>query len=80
MCLAVPMKIISVEGDTALVSLEGLTKRIDIRFLKDPGPGDYVIVHAGFAIERLDEEEAQKTIDLFQEISAELNKTRSAGL
>jgi len=76
MCLAVPMKIISVEGDTALVSLEGLTKQIDIRFLKDPGPGDYVIVHAGFAIEKLDEEEAQKTLDLFREIGAKIHGER----
>jgi hydrogenase expression/formation protein HypC len=70
MCLAIPMKIISVEGDTALVSLEGLEKEIDVRFLEDPQPGDYVIVHAGFAIDKLDEEEAQKTLDLFKEIEA----------
>lgn len=68
------MKITSVEGDTALVSLEGLEKEIDVRFLKDPQPGDYVIVHAGFAIDKLDEEEAQKTLDLFREINLELNK------
>jgi hydrogenase expression/formation protein HypC len=70
MCLAIPMKIISVEGDTALVSLEGLEKEIDVRFLEDPRPGEYVIVHAGFAIDKLDEEEAQKTLDLFKEIEA----------
>ena len=75
MCLAVPMKIISVAGDNALVSLDGLEKKIDVRFLKDPLPGDYVIVHAGFAIEKLDEEEARKTLELFQEITAELNKS-----
>jgi len=75
MCLAVPMKIISVEGDNALVSLDGLEKKIDVRFLKDPCPGDYVIVHAGFAIEKLDEEEARKTLELFQDITAELNKS-----
>jgi len=74
MCLAIPMKIISVEGDTARVSLDGLEKEIDVRFLKDPCPGEYVIVHAGFAIEKLDEEEARKTIELFQDITAELNR------
>ena len=72
MCLAVPMKIISVEGDTARVTLEGLEKEIDVRFLQNPRPGDYVIVHAGFAIDKLDEEEAQKTLDLFQEIEASI--------
>ena len=70
MCLAIPMKIISIEGETARVSLEGLEKEIDVRFLEDPQPGDYVIVHAGFAIDKLDEEEAQKTLDLFKEIEA----------
>jgi hydrogenase expression/formation protein HypC len=71
MCLAIPMKIISVEGDTASVSLDGLEQNIDVRFLENPRPGDYVIVHAGFAIERLDPEEAQKTLDLFRELRAE---------
>jgi len=70
MCLAIPMKITSVEGDTARVSLEGLEKEIDVRFLEDPRPGDYVIVHAGFAIDKLDEEEAKKTLDLFKEIES----------
>ena len=70
MCLAIPMKITSIEGDTARVSLEGLEKEIDVRFLEDPRPGDYVIVHAGFAIDKLDEEEAKKTLDLFKEIES----------
>ena len=70
MCLAIPMKITSVEGDTARVSLDGLEKEIDVRFLEDPRPGDYVIVHAGFAIDKLDEEEAKKTLDLFKEIES----------
>ena len=72
MCLAIPMKITSVEGDTARVSLEGLEKEIDVRFLEDPRPGDYVIVHAGFAIDKLDEEEAKKTLDLFKEIESSI--------
>ena len=70
MCLAIPMKITSIEGDTARVSLDGLEKEIDVRFLEDPRPGDYVIVHAGFAIDKLDEEEAKKTLDLFKEIES----------
>ena len=76
MCLAVPMKIISVEGDNALVSLDGLEKKIDVRFLKEPCPGEYVIVHAGFAIEKLDEEEARKTLDLFREIEEKIHGER----
>jgi len=72
MCLAIPMKITSIEGDTARVSLDGLEKEIDVRFLEDPRPGDYVIVHAGFAIDKLDEEEAKKTLDLFKEIESSI--------
>jgi hydrogenase expression/formation protein HypC len=68
MCLAVPMKILTVEGETARVFLSGLTQEIDIRFLEDPRPGDYVIVHAGFAIEKLDADEARKTLELFRKL------------
>lgn len=68
MCLAVPMKVLSVEGDKARVSLSGLKKEVDVRFLAGLQPGDYVIVHAGFAIEKLDGEEAEKTLDLIREI------------
>lgn len=72
MCLAVPMKILTVEGDTARVSLSGLEQEIDVRFLDHPRPGDYVIVHAGFAIDKLDPEEAGKTLELFRELSPEI--------
>ncbi|MDP8215184.1 MAG: HypC/HybG/HupF family hydrogenase formation chaperone [Candidatus Euphemobacter frigidus] len=68
MCLAVPMKIIAVEGEKARVSLGGLAQEIDVRFLSNPRPGEYVIVHAGFAIERLDPGEAEKTLALFREM------------
>ena len=71
MCLAVPMKILEVKGDTARASLSGLEQEIDVRFLDDPRPGDYAIVHAGFAIDKLDPEEAKKTLDLFRQLSAE---------
>jgi hydrogenase expression/formation protein HypC len=69
MCLAVPMKILAVEGETARVSLHGLEQEIDVRLLDNPAPGDYVIVHAGFAISRLDPEEARKTLELFRKYS-----------
>lgn len=62
------MKILTVEGETARVFLSGLTQEIDIRFLEDPRPGDYVIVHAGFAIEKLDADEARKTLELFRKL------------
>ena len=68
MCLAVPMKIIKLEGVTARAEISGLEKKVDVRFLRNPRIGDYVIVHAGFAIEKLDPAEAEKTLDLFREM------------
>lgn len=67
MCLAVPMEIIQIkENGKALVKQESLELEIDVSLIENPGQGDYVIVHAGFAIEILDIEEAEERIKLFQ--------------
>lgn len=79
MCLAVPMKILAVEGETARASVSGLVQEIDVRFLDRPRPGDYVIVHAGFAIEKLDPEEARKTLQLFRKLGVETAAGPGAG-
>ena len=68
MCLGVPMKVCSVSGDTALVELMSVRREVDVRFLEDVKPGDYVIVHAGFAINTVDEQEALKTLELVREM------------
>ena len=68
MCLAVPMKVLKVEGEKARVALSGLEQEVDVRFLEGLKPGEYVIVHAGFAIEKLDAAEAEETLALFKEI------------
>ena len=68
MCLAVPAKIIKVENDKADAEFGNLVKAIDISFLDNTKVGDYVIVHAGFAIQKIDKEEAKKTLDLLNEI------------
>jgi len=68
MCLAVPMKVLSLEDGKAQVDLSGLKRDVDVRFLEGLRPGDYVIVHAGFAIEKLDADEAEKTLSLLREI------------
>lgn len=67
MCLAVPMRIESVEGDRALADADGCARRVSLMLLPDVRPGDYVLVHAGFAIQRLDEARAQETIELLRE-------------
>lgn len=62
------MKVLKVEGEKARVTLSGLEQEVDVRFLESVKPGDYVIVHAGFAIERLEAQEAEKTLALLKEI------------
>lgn len=74
MCLAVPGKIICItEGDPLLrsgkVSFGGIIKEVNLSFLPEAKAGDYVIVHAGFAISRLDQKKANKVFELFDKIS-----------
>ena len=68
MCLAVPMKLVEINADNATGELDGVRYSVDLSLLEEPKLGDYVLVHAGFAIERIDENEASKTIDLFREM------------
>jgi hydrogenase expression/formation protein HypC len=68
MCLAIPMKILKIEGDRAIVSSGGVQRSIGINFLKSPKIGDYVIVHAGFAIEKLDTVKAEETLKILEEL------------
>jgi hydrogenase expression/formation protein HypC len=70
MCLAVPMKIITIEGFSAIVEVDGVSREINLRLLEEATIGDYVLVHAGFAIEKIDEEEARETLKLMQQIAA----------
>ncbi|OIP96421.1 hypothetical protein AUK40_05045 [Candidatus Wirthbacteria bacterium CG2_30_54_11] len=68
MCLAIPMQVKSLEGKNAVVEVEGVERDADVSFLEPLMVGDYVIVHAGFAIQKLDEVEALKTLELFKEL------------
>ena len=69
MCLAIPGEIKAVDGDTAKVDFGGVLRPVNIS-LVEAGVGEFVIVHAGYAIEVLDREEAEKTLDLFRELLA----------
>lgn len=62
MCLGIPMKIMSIEGDNAVVSAGGLKRKADISLLKDARAGEYVLIHAGFAIEKVKTKEARATL------------------
>jgi hydrogenase expression/formation protein HypC len=68
MCLAVPMKVINIEGETAVAEIDGVRREASLMMLnEDVNVGDYVLIHAGFAISRLDEEEALETLSLMRE-------------
>ena len=69
MCLAVPMKLVEIRADgKGVAELEGSRNVVDLSLVSDARLGSYVIIHAGFAIETLDQEEADKTLALFAEI------------
>lgn len=63
-----PMKINEIDGPLARCEVGGLSQNIRIDFITDPKPGDYVMVHAGFAIEKMSEKEALENIELLEEI------------
>ena len=69
MCLALPVKVIEVgANDTAIVDLGGVRKEISLALLSDVKVGDYVILHVGYALTKLDPTEAAKTLALFEEL------------
>lgn len=68
MCLAIPLKIVEIDGLDAVGEVEGLRRRMRLDFIKEPKLGEYVIVHAGFAIERLPERQALADIEAWAEV------------
>lgn len=72
MCLAVPMKLVEVGDDgRGVAELEGSRHGVDLSLVSEARVGDYVIIHAGFAIEKLDRAEADATLELFAELARE---------
>jgi hydrogenase expression/formation protein HypC len=73
MCLAVPGQVLSIADDelrTATVSFGGVTKTVSLALVPEAGVGDYVIVHVGFAISKLDEEAARRTLETYADMAA----------
>jgi hydrogenase expression/formation protein HypC len=77
MCLAIPSKITKIQNNMATIDVEGVQREASLLLLEDARVGDYVIVHAGFAIQRLDEAAAQETLDLLREAIAAIDKRES---
>jgi len=81
MCLAVPLKLVSLSGSTALGEIGGIQREVSVLLTPDVEVGDYVIVHAGFAIQVLDQKEAEENLELLRQIgeAAEVKQAEVRG-
>ena len=68
MCLSIPARIISIEGDMAEVSTGGAVFKAGLHLIENPVVGEYILLHAGFAIQKLSEKEARETLSLLNEL------------
>ena len=75
MCLAVPLKLIELDGKNAVGEAMGMKRRVRVDFIENPQLGEYVMVHAGFAIERLSEEQAMEDIQAWEEVQDALSES-----
>ena len=69
MCLAIPARILRIKGNLAQVNLAGVNREADIRMVSNVRVGEYVLIHAGFAIEKIGKKEAEKTLQLLKEMA-----------
>jgi len=73
MCLAIPAKIIKIDDNMGTIDMEGTEREVSLLLLEDPKIGDYVIVHAGFAIHKIDETAAMESLKVLREMAALLD-------
>ena len=71
MCLAIPMQVVSIDGETAICEIDGVKREASLMMVEDVQVGDFVLIHAGFAMEKLDQADAEATLELFRQILAE---------
>jgi len=71
MCLAIPMQVVSIDGETAICEIDGVKREASLMLVEDVQIGDFVLIHAGFAMEKLDQADAEATLALFRQILAE---------
>jgi hydrogenase expression/formation protein HypC len=79
MCLAIPSKIVEINGDMAVIDVDGVQRECSLLMLEDPKIGEYVIVHAGFALHTIDEEAAMESLKLLREAAALINGEETIG-
>ncbi len=70
MCLAIPAEVLKIDGNKGVVDYGGLEQEVSLDLLEDVHPGDYVLVHVGFAIEKLSKDAALETLAIFKELEA----------
>lgn len=70
MCLAIPCKIIEIHNSLAVIDVDGVKGEASLLLIEDPEIGEYVIVHAGFAIQKMDEKEAMESLKVLHEVAA----------
>ena len=68
MCWAVPARLIQIDGATGKVELAGTVREVGLQLIEGPAVGEYVLVHAGFAIQKVDQKEAEETLSYLSEI------------
>lgn len=73
MCLAIPSLITSISGSDAEISVGGIKRKISIFLTPQAKPGDYVLVHAGYAINIIDQKEAEETLKLFDQMASSMD-------
>ena len=71
MCLGIPMQIVEVDGDVGIVESGGIKRKVGLMLIDEAKVGDWVIVHAGFAINCLDQQEARKNLELMNEMAGQ---------
>ena len=75
MCLGIPGKITKIEGKSATVDIGGVFRQVSLQLLDKVAIGDYVLLHSGFAIQKMDEQDAKETLDLLRELTNYSNDT-----
>jgi hydrogenase expression/formation protein HypC len=77
MCYAIPAKILDIDGDNATVDYGGVTKRVNVSLVDGPAAGEFVLIHAGFAIEKLERGSAEKALEEIRNFVHESEKAGS---
>lgn len=74
MCLSIPVRIVSIDGSMAEVSAGGTIFKAGLHMIEDAKVGDYILLHAGFAIQKISEKEAAETLQILKEMNDSLNE------